>query len=257
MNDDQFLYDFQQPPRPDFSRKLLGRMLRVEPARTVVLRRLAWGIFAAVFLLGLTSLIVPSARAYAQNLVYQIGHRLLTNAPTYAEQYEVALQTATPTASSSPVAVEWQANPVLSMEEAGQQAGFTVAELTGVPEKMVLVTRMVNQPDAQNPYIVVISTYQSAGQTLTLRQLAYLPDIEAHTLPVGSSPIQEVQVRGSAGLWVESLRLSTYLTENMQVAPQAASLLLWSEAPFEFELHANPGLPLDEMLRLADAMILK
>lgn len=257
MRDDQFLYGFQQEPRPAFAGKLFQRLMRAGPARPAVQRRLVWGFFAIGLFLVAFILVSPGARVYAQNLLYQIGHLVLSDAPTYAEQYEAALQAATPTASGSPVVVEWQANPLLTIDEAAAQAGFAVAELTGVPEDMALVTRMVNPPDAQNPYTAVITTYQSAGQTIIFRQLAYLPGVDPQTLPVGEALVKEVQVRGSAGLWLENLRLSTFVDPNNKVAPQYASLLRWSEAAFEFELMANPGLALDEMLQMAKVMVIK
>jgi len=71
---------------------------------------------------------------------------------------------------------------------------------------------------------------------------------------VGSAPVQEVQLRGSQGLWIENLRLSTYVEPGHQVALQYANLLRRSEGGFEFELSTNPGLPLEAVLQMAKAI---
>ncbi len=254
MSDDQFLYGFQQQPSPAFSKALLRRLTEPQPARPVVWRRLAWGFLAAVLVFSVSLLAFPTVRTYAQTILYQIGHLILSDAPTHAEQFEESLQTAAPSPAPSQPAVEWQANPLLSLDEAQAQVGFPAAELTNLPPGLTLMVRRVNLPDDQNPYTAVITVYQSAGQTLTLRQLMYAPGAETQTLPVGSAPVQEVQLRGSQGLWIENLRLSTYVEPDHPVALQYANLLRWSEGGFEFELSTNPGLPLETMLPMAEAI---
>jgi len=254
MSDDQFLYGFQQQPRPAFSKALLHRLTEPQPARPVVWRRLAWGFLAAVLLFSVSLLAFPTVRTYAQAILYHIGHLILSDAPTYAEQYEESLQTAAPSLAPSQQAVEWQANPLLTLGEAQVQAGFRVAELTNLPSDLTLAVRRVNLPDDQNPYTAVITVYQSADQMLTLRQLMYEPWAETQTLPVGDALVQEVQLRGSQGLWIENLRLSTYVEQDHQVALQYANLLRWSEDAFEFELSTSPGLSLETMLQMAEAI---
>lgn len=256
MNEDGFLYDFRQAPRERFADELYRKIdSKAQPAFSFP-RFIAPGIALAVVLVGLMLVFSPPARAFAQNLIQQIGWLLISDEPTYAEQYETKLRTATGVEEQvlTPVAVEWQAPGILSMEEAEDLAGFTVSEIAEIPRDFNLIIRTVTVPDELNPFTAVVTTYQSIGATLTLKQLSYSSGSGEQTLPVGDSPVSEVTVQDSRGFWIEKLRLSTFVDENNQVAPAYANLLVWEKDGFQFWLQSTPGMPLEQMLKIANSI---
>jgi hypothetical protein len=253
MND-QFLTDFQRPPRQEFTESLYRKLNIPENNRSFQLRRLAVGFSLAVLLFVLTFLISPAARSYAQELILRLGRLVLSSEPTYAEQYENKISSGLPKATAEPVPVEWQAPSLLTLDEASAQAGFPVSEITALPDDMMIIARFVSLPEAGNPFTRVTTTRQSGATTLAFSQTAYEPDAESQLLPVGESLVAPVTVQGVEGLWIENLRLSTYVDENNRVAPQFASLLVWEKDGFEYGLQSTPGLPLDEMLVLANSV---
>ncbi len=218
------------------------------------LRRFVPGI--ALLALILTLVFSASVRAYAQEIFTQIGQWLISDEPTYAEQFETQINLETPTVHSTadPIPLEWQAPPLLTLAEATAEAGFPVFEMTALPENLQLVARFVTLPDEENPFTRVTTTYHSSTANLVLSQTSYLPDASLQTLPIGESPTQPITVQEASGLWIEALRLSTYVDENNQVAPQFANLLIWEKDGFEFWLQSTPGLPQADMLAIANAI---
>ena len=259
MAEDEFLYSFRQKPRPEFAATLARRLATAAPApRRWAGRRVALGLSAAGMGLALAVCLWPAGRAYALNVIVQLGHLIVSTEPTHAEQFEAARQTATeaPAAEASPAPVAWQANVLLTREEAQAQAGFAIAQLGEAPAGLALVVRLVTPPGDDSPYTAGVTTYQGEGATLTLRQLAYAPNAAAEKLPVGEALVQEVSVGGQPGVWLEGLRLSTYVNEAEQVAPQFANLLVWQAGEFAFWLQTTPGLPLEAMRQLAEGLTL-
>ncbi len=251
MND-EFLNQ-QQPPRPEFTAALYQR-INTPMKTSSPLRRFVPGI--ALLALILTLVFSASVRAYAQEIFTQIGQWLISDEPTYAEQFETQINLETPTVHSTadPIPLEWQAPPLLTLAEATAEAGFPVFEMTALPENLQLVARFVTLPDEENPFTRVTTTYHSSTANLVLSQTSYLPDASPQTLPIGESPTQPITVQEVSGLWIEALRLSTYVDDNNQVAPQFANLLIWEKDGFEFWLQSTPGLPQADMLAIANAI---
>ena len=252
MND-QFLSNFQEPPRPEFADALYQRINA--PMKAKLMQRWATGFALAALSVTLMLAFSPQARAYAQALILKIGNLFITHEPTYAEQFETRINSGTPTVTpaSSPIPVEWQAPPLLTLEEASTQAGFSVADIANLPGNLPLMARYVTLPDANNPFTCVTTTYSNGQENLTFSQTVYQSGAASQTLPVGESPVVEITVQGVTGFWVENLRLSTYVDENNQVAPQYANLLVWEKAGVEYGLQSTPGLSQDEMLLIANS----
>ena len=260
MND-HFLFEFQEQPRAEFADALYQQINKPlqKTFRYSANRRVAVCFSLAILVLVLTVMYIPPARVFAQEIIQRIGNLFITNQPTYAEQFETAINSATPSPSpsASPVVVDWRAPGLLSMDEATALAGFQVADLSQIPDLLPVIYRFVTTPEPQNQYTRVTTTYSNGIQYLTFCQTVYQPDANPQTLPVGESPITQITVQGVDGLWIENLRLSTYVDENNQVDPQFANLLVWEVSGIEYSLQSTPGMPQDEMLEIANSMQVK
>lgn len=253
MND-KFLFDFQQEPRVEFVEKLFQQLNAQSIAHKHRIRQLSFGLSLAAFILVLALIFSPPVRTFAQNVLLQLGKLFITQEPTYAEQYEQSLVNPdhSPATSDRLPIVEWQSPPLLTRAEAESQAGFLIAEILNPPSGWNLATRFVTLPDASTPFTRVTTTYQTGQSILVLTQTRFEPSAPDEMLPVGEAPAGPVTVQGLPGLWIENLRLSTYVDENNLVAPQFANLLVWEQAGFEFRIQSTPGLALAEMLEIAD-----
>lgn len=256
MKDDEYLYQFRQAPRREFSEALYQRLTRPQKPRFNSVLSYTIGISSLMIILGVGLLVLPPTRAFAQYLVHQLGNLFITNQPTYAEQYEALLrqprsENIQPT---NPSPIEWKSLGLLSLSEAENLAGFPVLELVTLSGDMTLKHRTVTQPDEQNPCISVISAYQSGKQKFVLRQSVCDPQTKALILPVGESPTKAVSVQGADGIWIENLRLSTSIDQNNQVSPEYANVLIWEKDGYQFWLQSNPGLSLEIILDLASTL---
>ena len=252
---DEFLKNYQESPSHEFSERLYQRIMMKEEIR-LNRKRLLQPVFALlVIFLVLGVAFTPAGRVYARQLFEQIGRLFITHEPTYAEQMESALQSGEMDLelSADSIPVEWQEVSLLSLEEAADQAGFDVYEIGDVPEGFEIIARYVFLPEEESLFTKVSTNYKQGGTILVFNQTLYGEGISESKLPVGDALVSEVEVQGTKGLWIENLRLSTWIEED-QVVPQYASLLVWEKDGFEFWLQSTPGLELEEMLNMANSV---
>jgi hypothetical protein len=266
--DDNFLSNFREPPRPEFAEALYQRLnapsqrltlhKRIKQfmeSQTMLRKRLASGFSLALLILLAVLVFSPPARAYAQEIISRIGNLFISDAPTYAEQFENKLQDGllpTSDPNAEPEVIEWQPPTLLTVAEASSQAGFEVYELVDIPAEYELISRGIMPPNEDERVIRVSATWQSPQGPLVFSQTTWAEDAGPHTLPVGEAPAEKVSVQGVEGIWIEGLRLSTYV-ENNAVAPKYANLLIWQKDGFEFWLQSSAGLSQAEMLTIANS----
>jgi hypothetical protein len=253
MNDD-FLTRFQKSPRPEFAAELYERINQPMKNDINAYRRFRTAFVVAAILLASLFIFSPTARAFAQRGIIQLGRLLISHDPTYAEQFETQINSGTPTATPNPAPIEWQAPSILTADEASTQAGFPARQIGNPPDNMNIVARFVTTPDPNNPFTQVTTTYQSDGLTLVFAQALYQSSDVQMDLPVGDATVTEVTVQGVKGTWIENLRLSTYVDDQNAVAPQYANVLIWEKDGFEFRLQSTPGLSLEDMLKIAESI---
>jgi hypothetical protein len=255
MNDD-FLTRFQKSPRPEFESALHKRINKPMGTENHSIRHLGTAVAAAALFLVLLFAFSPTVRVFAQQGVIQLGRLLISHDPTYAEQFETRINSGTPTATTEPdpVPVEWQAPPLLTVDEASTQAGFPTRQIGSLPENMNIVARFITQPDSVNFSTQITTTYQSGGLVLVFGQRLYEPDSTQQVMPVGDATVTGTTVQGVDGTWIEGLRLSTYVDDQNKVALQFANVLIWEKDGFEFWLQSTPGLSLEDMLKIAESI---
>jgi hypothetical protein len=266
--DDKFLSNFQEAPRPEFAEALyqrlnapshqtLTRYQRIKQymeSHAIFQKRLATGFSLALLILLVVLVFSPPARAYAQEIIARIGNLLISDAPTYAEQFENKLQEGllpTSDPDAEPEIIEWQPPALLTVAEAASQAGFEIYDLVDIPAAYKLISRGVMLANEDEGATRVSATWQSPGGPLVFSQTR-VTGAGPHTLPVGEAPAEKVSVQGVAGIWIEGLRLSTYV-ENNEVAPLYANLLIWEKDGFEFWLQSSASLSQAEMLTIANS----
>lgn len=267
--DDKFLSNFQEPPRPEFVEALyqklnapsqrLTRYQRIKQFmenHAILQKRLATGLSLALLIFLAALVFSPPVRAYAQEIISRIGNLIISDAPTYAEQFESKLQEGllpTSDPNAEPEIIEWQPPALLTVAEASSQAGFEVYDLVDIPAEYELIYRGIIPPTEGEGATRVSATWQSPQGPLVFSQARiWASGADPHTLPVGEAPTEKVSVQGVAGIWIKDLRLSTYV-ENNAVAPLYANLLIWKKNGFEFWLQSSAGLSQAEMLTIANS----
>jgi uncharacterized protein DUF4367 len=87
-NNDQFLYEFREPPRDAFAKSLGRRLSNLQEHSTmntsfwkrVAIRRMAWALSALTLVLAVTLMVSPAARAALDEIVQIIGGvRIITS----------------------------------------------------------------------------------------------------------------------------------------------------------------------------------
>jgi hypothetical protein len=255
MNDD-FLTRFQKSPRPEFEAALYKKINKPMRTENHAIGYLRTAVALAALFLVLLFVFSPTARAFAQQGIIQLGRLLISHDPTYAEQFETRINSGTPTATREPdpAPVEWQAPPLLTVDEASTQAGFPSRQIGSLPENLSIVARFITQPDSVNRFTQVTTTCHSQEFILVFNQRLYEPDSAQQVMPVGDATVTEITVQGVKGNWIEELRLSTYVDDQNKVAPKFANVLVWEKDGFEFWLQSTPGLSLEDMLKIAESI---
>ncbi|MEJ2710731.1 MAG: hypothetical protein P8074_24175 [Anaerolineales bacterium] len=267
--DDKFLSNFQEPPRPEFAEALYQklnapsqrlthyqRIKQFMESHAIFQKRLASGFSLALLILLAVLVFSPLGRAYAQEIFARIGNLFISDAPTYAERFENKLQEGllpTSDPNAEPETIEWQPPALLTVAEASSQAGFEVYNLVDIPAEYELIYRGIMPPNEDESATRVSATWQSPQGALVFSQTkVWAAGADPRTLPVGEAPAEKVSVQGVEGIWIEGLRLSTYV-ENNTVAPLYANLLIWEKDGFEFWLQSSAGLSQAEMLTIANS----
>lgn len=255
MNDD-FLYKFRKAPKPEFVSSLyknINSPMQTASHPGLQLKKLS---LAGSLILLMILLLTPPVRASAWQGVINLGRIFFSSKPTYAEQFEDRMNNEAfpPTVAPDAAAMEWQAPPLLTQLEASNQAGFQALQISRLPADFEMVARYVTLPVDQTSAVKVTTSYQSGDQLLVFSQTRYEPGAQPLVLPVGDAAISEVTVQNTTGTWISGLRLSTYVDEQNTLVAKYANVLAWEEGNFEFWLQSTPGLPLENMLEIAESI---
>jgi hypothetical protein len=257
MNDD-FLKKMRKPPRREFANELYMRISKPmnEPSHTVepfVLRRvaLATGIVSLVLLL--TLMVSPTARAFAQDQIRQIGALIFQ--PIDRESTSWPIVTAQPT-SIAPGDTNPPENATL-LEDASRLSGFDVLAPEYLPEGYAVDS--VWSIDKRESGIYVVSTFRNDAnsQFLLLNQIDYESGANFVQTYADNEQVSDVSVRQQAGVWITG-RLMADPTDhrpNSQAEPQLypTNWLVWEESGITYALFGN-GLSQAEMVRIAESL---
>lgn len=211
-----------------------------------------------ILFLAAVNIIFPPMRIYAQEFFSRLlGNTLITNETPQIEPTFDATIAETPYVSLTPI--PWQSLRRLTLEEAEQEAGFTISTPSQIPAGYRLAYFDVLQPDELNPYVAVMIIYEGGLQnndtirTMTIRQL-YNQEGKINRLAIGDADFQEIKVRNQDGVWLEGVSPATTIQEDDSMNDRKLNMLGWVENGFEFWISSNDNLPLDQLLMVAESI---
>ena len=100
-------------------------------------------------------------------------------------------------------------------------------------------------------------TYERCCAVLEVMQTRARPDLQP--FPVGDVPIEDVTVRGVAGLWIQDSHTGMTPDENGNLQIMPTSILTWEADGYLFwmssyDSQTNQPLLRDEMMKVAEAL---
>jgi hypothetical protein len=167
----------------------------------------------SVLVLLLFAAFSPPVKAMAQDLLRQVGQFVLVaRQPVDSEVVYDPEQAERDAARPTAVAPAFEPITVMDLGEASQAAGFTGRAPANLPEGYTLEHRQVN---ALPNGIGLFSVYQNAtGQRLTVLQAQYQPGTEAQEFWVGGTRVNDINVRGQNGVWIEDMTMAVQDTSE-------------------------------------------
>jgi hypothetical protein len=238
MND-EFLTKYRKAPPPEFAESLYQRinqpMQAQSPSRVLRPAALTLSLLAV---LGITLLLSPSARAFAQSLLKQIGGYTFTQGvpdPLDASRLPAPLHIVN---SSTSISIELTSESLIAddPESAGSLAGFTVRTPSHLPSEYVPMDGGWRITTEGNSTAVTNGYYDTTKNFFFLVQWKFG---EGDTKSFTRQEIEDVTVRGQSGVWIPS-------TAN-------SAALVWEENGITYSLIGN-ALSLDEMLKVAESL---
>lgn len=257
MNED-FLKRMRKPPRREFAESLYERIskpmnqprYRIQP---FVLRRAALSLGVMGLLLLFTLMVSPSARAFAEDQIRQIGALIFR--PADSEATTSSAPTALPT-----VAAPGDTNPpenATLLEDASRLAGFTVLEPGYLPDGYQVAS--VWSIDRRDTGVYVVSTFRNAAnnQFLLLNQIDYAPGASFEQTYGVNDQLSDVTVNGMDGVWITGRPMTDPTDHSPKPASErqlySTDWLVWQEGNITYTLIGN-GLTQEEMIRIAESL---
>jgi len=245
MND-QFLNRFHKPPRKAFVEALYERISAPMPKRNVTLRRLALGVGAAAVLLALTLLVSPAKRAYAQDVLRQIGlYQLVPGERPPRPNAPAGLPDPTSTPASG--------NParITTVEEAAAAAGFAAYVPAYLPAGCTFqeasVMKYINEQFRLEGIGIYI--HYACGEDFIEVLQAVMYETQPRLSYTGETEIQDVTVNGRPGVWMIDIH------HDLPDDPFGGRLdeLWWEQDGFYLAVQTT-AFPLEEILRIAESL---
>ena len=183
-----------------------------------------------------TLLLSPSARAFAQDIVHQVGGYIFTSG-------SIDENTKTPkdisiemTQDSVSIHASKNIPSATDPAEASQLAGFTVLAPTYLPEGYTSMSGwfVISKGNGKE----VTNGYNSGNNFFAINQLKYRAGAQKETFH--RDQIVDVTVRGQSGVWLPA-------------PADGKKALVWEEDGITYSIISN-SLELDEMLKVAESL---
>ena len=244
-------------------------MAEKSSARKPVLSKVRWaaGVAVVVLLAVLSFATIPPLRAWAQEVIARIGHLIITDAPTYEEQFFEEMQTMSPGKGKASTVIPQSLQavrarvdfPVLVPRDFPQNRGKDIyAPPWAIDRDMTWTSESVS--DYQKG--VTVSGIYKRWHSVNIHQLK-LTDERVKEFPVSDARVQEVVVRNQRGSWIEAAPtglLESYgsiwpnnKTESVWIL-ERQDLLVWEENGVMYIIQADDELELKDLLTIAEAL---
>lgn len=229
--------------------------------------RWAAGLAALVIVVAASLALVPPFKAWAQEVIAQVGHLLITDAPTQEEQIFEHLQTTLPEEG----AVFTIVPP--SLEEVRQRVDFPVLVPRNFPESTeedIYAPAWAAERDMtwtsesvfDYPGGVTVMGIYKRWYSVMIHQLKATAE-RIEEFPVSGARVKEVVVRGQPGYWIEGA--PTGLLESYgstwpgdKVEPvwvlEDEDVLIWEENGMVYIIQADTELRVEDLMRIAEAL---
>lgn len=246
MNEDDFLTQFRETPRPEFADQLYRRIN--QPMNTThansspVRRRLALTFALLSLLLVMLVVASPAARTLAADLVRQFG--AITVAPADVASPAEPAPTAAPPTND---AVAFARNAA----EASTIAGFTVLQPGWLPAGYEAAGDWSVASQAQG--VVVVREYraQQGEHFLIFNQYRYGSEDHFDQSYGPNETVSDVHVRGQQGLAISG-RLMVH-PDNVGAEPLPTNWLMWEEDGVTFTFFGDE-LSHEALMRMAETL---
>jgi hypothetical protein len=245
MKDDDFLTQLRQSPRPEFAAQLYRRIN--QPMNTTTSwtehlkpRRIALALALFIFLLFASLLFSPAVRAFAGDILRQIG--AISVAPVPAEGPAVPQATAVPPQAGL-------AQTAGSAAEAAELAGFALQAPAYLPEGYAPSADWSIMPQGEG--VIVARQYQAGDHFLLFNAYRYGANDRYDQGFGQNETVTDVTVRGQTGLWITGRLMAHPDRDSADLL--ATGWLLWAEDGVNYTLIGD-DLTLEEALRIAEGL---
>jgi len=241
---------------PSWFRRLapgVGRIRQIFQVRGGLTMKKTFALAAIAALIITVSMVafVPSARAWAQDVLTQFGALIITDSPTWPERVINTPPAPTPVGqpTATPIAGPL---PILTIEEASDVAGFQVLSPEYLPAGYRIADRGAYVEEAR---VFATTSWATEGgeERVYISQVRYVSGHSEEEFPVGDALTMDVTVRGLPGLWVEGAKLGIRSDNRGGSELYGVNFLIWEEGDDLFRLTSDE-LALAEMLKIAESL---
>lgn len=246
MNDD-FIKDYRREPSPEFRQALYARISPPMNAHIPSMRRLrarALAMACALAVLAAATLLTPAGRAFANQLLYQIGVVTVVEMP----QGSVANDQPTAAPPSTPVPQPRAADA----DAASRLAGFAVLDLAALPAGYAPVEDWTVIREGQR--VNAVRGYaDGAGRSLTINQLKPAPGETYEQQLSPNETATPVDINGAEGLLIEGVLMGYGPIVDGRPALKPTNWLRWAAGGINYTLWAD-DLSAEQLVEIARGM---
>ncbi len=240
MNDD-FLNKFRKEPQPEFASALYQRINKSMQTKSKhPALRFAALTLSVLAVLTITLLFSPSARAFADSIVRQVGGYVFVqgNQPIDLKGSSGPIRVVK-TLGSVSIETIGKVPTTNNPAEASQQAGFTALAPSYLPDGYTAMSgwMVTSQGSSQ----VVTNAYRDRTNHFLIINQWKISNGASQTY--AKDQIVDVTVRGQAGVWLP----------DTTSGPAQKNALVWEENGITYSLITD-SLPLDQMLKVAESL---
>ena len=214
-------------------------------------RRMALATAIIGLVLALAVLISPPVRAFADQILRQIGAFTFVDKGARVGAEERAAETPAPTAEPPEAG---QVRAASDAAEAGSLAGFNVLAPTYLTSGYSQEGSWSVMPQGNG--VVVVSSYRSQdGHFFLLNQFQYGPEDSYEQSYFSNEEVQDVTVRGHAGVWLVGRSMTDPWSTPQPGQPELlpTNWLLWEENGVNYSLFGD-ALDQGEMQKIAESL---
>ncbi len=212
---------------------------------------------AVLVMLTIATLTIPPLRAFAQEVLRQIGGIIFTNDETIAQQVLQGIPAPNegniPPEQETPYKPEIGIPPYLPVYIPD---GYALNTYDTTDSSASYSKNEIGTDEYQNAVNYILEIQQSSSLVSSTSDLPV-------PYAVGDAQAVDVTVRGQRGIWIEQAPIGVQTNSKGGMKPLNVNMLIWEEGEIVFKItnmvvapdaDDHPLLTLDEMLRVAESL---